>query len=292
VTAAERFECSAASEAGGESLVGTASRSRFWLLVEQPGPWGHDPMTDSRLPADVGRELRERARQAGVRVLLIKQRDSAGEGRRCFLAYTGSRQRRIRSLEVAAAADLLDLDLEALAARRFTDVGEPFDRPLYLVCTHGKHDACCARRGGPLFRALRSEDAWECTHIGGDRFAGNLVCFPHGLYYGRVPAADGPRVTAEYAEGRVILKHLRGRSAFSPPVQAAEVEVRRRTGILGIDDLELRLHEEDGDRNRVVFRDPGGGLHELEVEVGWASARPLTCKSTHPHRPRSFAIGP
>ena len=35
-------------------------------------------------------------------------------------------------------------------------------------------------------RPDRSEWVWQCTHVGGDRFAGNLVCFPEGLFFGRV----------------------------------------------------------------------------------------------------------
>ena len=31
------------------------------------------------------------------------------------------------------------------------------DHPLLLVCTHGKHDPCCARYGRPLYEALRDE---------------------------------------------------------------------------------------------------------------------------------------
>ena len=31
---------------------------------------------------------------------------------------------------------------------------------------------------------------WQSSHIGGDRFAGNVVFLPEGLYYGRVEPAE------------------------------------------------------------------------------------------------------
>jgi hypothetical protein len=285
---ADASRCADRSAARGESLVATASRFRSWLLLEQPGPWGHDALVQSDLPLDVGIRLRALGRRLGIRVLLIKRREPPREGRRCFLIYSGARERRIRSFEVEDPAALLELDLPAWVERRFNRVGEPFEGPLYLVCTHGKHDPCCARRGGPLYRALSDlTNAWECTHIGGDRFAGNLVCFPHGLYFGRVGADEGPRVARAYAEGQIELDLYRGRAAFSPPVQAAEHLVRTRHDLRGVDDLVLVAHEENGLRHRVEF-DRAGSHHVVELEAGELAPQLLTCKSITPHPIRSF----
>jgi hypothetical protein len=290
VSTADRPVCSSVSEASGEPLLATASRYRFWLLIEQPGPWGHDALVESGLLTGIGRALREAGRRLGIRVLLIKRRDRLSGPRRCYLAYTGSRERRIRSIEVDDPAEVLELDLPELLRRRFEGVGTPVDEPLYLVCTHGKHDPCCARRGAPLFRSIEHvASAWECTHVGGDRFAGNLVCFPHGMYFGRVPAAEGPRVVAAYADGRVALGHYRGRSAFSPPVQAAEQEVRARLEIEGVDDLVLRDHRRlPGRRHRVEFAGADGARHLVDVRVLDLTPRPLTCKADRLHAPRGF----
>ena len=45
------FRCSAAALDRGDSIAGTASTVRSFLLVENPGPWGVDAVRDSRLPA-------------------------------------------------------------------------------------------------------------------------------------------------------------------------------------------------------------------------------------------------
>ena len=118
------------------------------------------------------------------------------------------------------------------------DRGEKVDEPLFAVCTHGKRDRCCAKYGRPLYDALRDqadpEWVWQCTHVGGDRFAGNLVCFPEGLYFGRVGLGDVAPLLDHYLAGRIYLDCYRGRAAYSMQVQAAERAVRERTGLIGV----------------------------------------------------------
>ena len=83
-------------------------------------------------------------------------------------------------------------------------IGEPGPPALHLVCTNGRHDPCCADLGRPVVRALvaaRAPDVWECSHIGGDRFAANLVCLPDGVYYGRVDPDGAPGLVADHRAG-------------------------------------------------------------------------------------------
>ena len=292
--ATERFDCSSVSAASGEPLIGTASRYRLWLMLEQPGPWGHQALIESKLPVEVGSHLRVLGRDLGIRVLLIKRRDRRSRRRRCFFAYTGTRDRRLRFLDLDDPGDLLDLDLPDLAARHFAGIGEEVIGPLFLVCTHGKHDPCCAREGGPLFRSIegfRDRSVWESTHVGGDRFAGNLVCFPHGLFFGRVTPAAAPAVVEAYTRGEVLLEHYRGRAAYSPGVQAAEEQIRRTYGITGVDDLTLVRHVgREQPSQRIEFVGPNWERYAAEVEVGELEPRPLTCKARHPHAPRAFSV--
>jgi Sucrase/ferredoxin-like len=116
----------------------------------------------------------------------------------------------------------------------------PLADRLLLVCAHGRRNACCARTGAPLARALtdRFGDAvWETTHVGGDRFAANLVCLPHGLYYGNLGIEDGIAAATGYDAGEVRLDHYRGRAGLSEPAQAAEHFLRSATGAVGIDEI-------------------------------------------------------
>ena len=103
------------------------------------------------------------------------------------------------------------------------------------MCTNGRHDACCATFGRPLTRVLRQradgDNVWECSHIGGDRFAANLVILPEGLYFGRCDDSSAEQVLDDYERGEIHLDHYRGRSALGFYEQAADFFVRRELGL-------------------------------------------------------------
>ena len=170
--------CSSCSLALEEDPAGSASRNRHWLLIEQPGAWGRNALLESKLPDEVARELEARRRSLGFRVLLLR-RGPGGEAppeRQWFFARTTATRPAIGGGTFRSPEELLDLDLDALM-----DDDRPLPggvtEPVVAVCTHGRHDRCCADNGRPVARALRRAgvDAWECSHVGGDRFAANVV---------------------------------------------------------------------------------------------------------------------
>jgi (2Fe-2S) ferredoxin len=275
--------CSHVSAARGEALPGTASTVRDWVLVEQPGAWGQDAVVQSDLPVTVGRELQRRADAAAARLLLIRRpgRDRGAPTRSAYVIHSGPGVTWQRRVTFRDPAELLELDLAAV--RR---PGDEVGHPLYAVCTNGKHDLCCAVAGLPLARSLAGlADVWECSHVGGDRFAANLVCFPEGLYYGRVTPAAGREILQEHQRGRLVLDHFRGRAGQSFAAQAAESFLRREHAVTGLDDVRLRHHlPVDGGAQRfsfVVDVDGPAGRTEMSVDVSIdraAPARRLTCR--------------
>jgi hypothetical protein len=264
-------------------MAGTASTVRSWLLLEDPGPWGRDALLDARLPERVGLELQRRCATAGVRPLLIRRTSSnpsSGQGLTCFAVRSGPEPPWIERTGLPNVGVALDLDLPALG-RGERPGFEPVEGPLFLVCTHGRRDVCCAERGRPLAQALAAafpEPTWESSHVGGDRFAGNVVAFPHGLYLGRVRPDEAARVAGMYADGRVPLDHLRGRPCYPMPVQAAEVALRTQEGLDGLDDVVL---ERTGARRGVstsTFATPVGRF-SVSIAVEETAPSFLTCHS-------------
>ena len=193
---------------------------------------------------------------------------------------------RLFRAELSSHEDLLELDFESL--------GELVTHPLLLVCTHGKHDRCCARYGRPLYDALReqAEDdwVWQASHVGGDRFAGNLVCLPEGLYFGRVGLDEAWAVLDGYLAGRIHLGCYRGRSSYPFPVQAAERRIRQELGLTGIDDLALLAAEETHKGWRVRFRACDRDV-ETEVAVELGELTYLTCNADTLTHPRRYVAG-
>jgi len=112
----------------------------------------------------------------------------------------------------------------------------------YLVCTNGARDPCCAIRGPAVALALeraRPGQVYECSHLGGHRFAANVLVLPDGLCFGRLDARSAPALADELDAGRLPLEHLRGRTAHEPEQQAAEILVRRELGLVAADELKL-----------------------------------------------------
>lgn len=277
--------CSLRSEASGELLAGTASTIRHWLLIEHPGPWGRDGMLDARLPAGVGRALRDLEARTGSRVLLMRNRHRGARVRdvACFAVDTADAW--LGYTELPDIEEALVLDPRERS--RFDD-GQV---PLAVVCTHGRRDPCCAERGRPLEQAISTlfpTLTWESTHVGGDRFAGNLVAFPHGLYFGRVAPREGPDLVRAYAQGRIgSLDSYRGRSSHPFHVQAADAAIRRELGVDGTDDIRLEHATRQHDRAVVTFSTPAGRRVIRLVRTN-ADPMRLTCHSEREESPATW----
>lgn len=249
------FRCSRASLLDGEPLAGTAPVERHWLLVEQPGPWEPKAAERSTLARPPGTA-------DGARLQLLR-RPGGGlaepGGHRLFRAdvHTGA-------VETARVADLADLG--TLPATAWA----PHAEPLWLVCTHGRRDVCCAESGRPVAAALaaaRPGETWETSHLGGHRFAPTLLALPSGVVLGRIgpdaavaaadallagslPPAGGPGG----APGDVV----RGRAGRSPAAQAAEHAHRAATGEWRLDAVRLVAEEPAAGATLVTLADAGG----------------------------------
>jgi hypothetical protein len=285
--------CSVQALARGDSLVATAPPAQRWLLIEQPGPWGREALPESRFDQTVAPLLARRSRAENVRLLLVRRPGDrlADSGRRW--AYADSRPGR-EGLWWSVRSS----DADLLAAPWDGSVGEPTSRPTYLVCTHSGHDACCALRGRPLARALPAPgpaDVWECSHLGGDRFAPNLLVLPYGFYYGQVPG-DGAEVVRAHERGQVALPWLRGRAGVPPPGQAAQHHARAALGLLAVDDLPVTgIHQltppgAEVERWVVTMAGPDGDVvAEVESRPS-AEVAQLTCSATHPAHSRTWSV--
>ena len=281
------MRCSALAEQLGEPLDGTVDQRRRWLLIEDRSAWGSEAVADV-----IGPDEAALAKRLGLRVLLVRRREGDPDDdaeRRVMLIDTVTREMAVRTV-----AGTLDLSVEAVTSSPMAEFGALMTEPIFLVCTNGKRDACCALRGRALVGALAAEHGdrlWECTHLGGHRFAGNLVCLPDGIVYGRVTAADGRRLAAAYLAGRVDPSFLRGRSAWPAPAQVAEVELRRQLGLEGIADLALVAAEVAADHASVAFATPDGMNHRLELASAAADPpRPISCRADDLERPIHWSV--
>jgi hypothetical protein len=277
------FRCATASRARGDELAGTASTVRSFVLLEHPGPWGVDALRDARLPDGLGAHLQEQSRRHRFRVLLVRRPGRrAGAGpTRVIAARAAGPASWAEAVDLERIDEVRDLDLAALGAGRSLGL-EPEDEPVLAVCTHGRHDACCAELGRPVALALaagpHAAAVWETSHVGGDRFAGNLVVLPRGLYYGGLDPDSASAVATATAAGEVLLEHFRGRSDLPMAVQVADVALRREHGLLGLDHVRPGAVRVDDDLTTARFAVHGHGEVDVVVrQVPGADAHRLTC---------------
>ena len=260
-------------------MYGTVARIRSWLLIEYPSVWRRDAINDSLLLSERFKRYIDGLEASGEieRTLLIRQEHFLAGPIRCFSVNSCDAPPQMSSWEIG------DYDELVLAPR----TGQRVESLMYAVCTHGRHDKCCAKFGLPVYCALRDRvgaKAWQCSHVGGDRFAGNVVVFPYGLYYGRVTPEEVGDLIETSERGDVWLKGYRGRSCFRRPEQVAEYFARRESGRLAISEFHPIDFIAGGDRTRVRFQaHSDGSIHVVEFATkAGALSELLTCHSDEP----------
>lgn len=290
--------CSLRSRKATEEVFGTASMGDAWLLLEYAQPWGPRAFNESALSKAVKTHL------TGVlqsvprsRVLFIKQTRNVKGPFTLFVARSRESSSSILKYEFSDYEQLPDFDL-ASALRGGSPAGTtPWEGPLFLVCTHGKRDKCCAKFGIPIYQAIKSlvgeAPVWQCSHIGGDRFAANVVCFPDGIFYGHVTEQTVRLMVQEYYERRILLPNFRGRSCYPFPVQAAEFFARRETEFRGIGDLKfLTFDPVKPNEWRVrFFAKVDAKVHQVSLRSGLSDFQNrLTCHSTEPRSVVQYSL--
>jgi hypothetical protein len=216
------------------SIASAPEASRAWLLIEHQGPWPAEP-TEAEFPAPLSALVAEAAAR-DIRVQLIRrpgrrQPLPPDSPRTVFAGWTAGEVPWLRRGAMSPAKP--DLDLVALAAGEPVTFGMPVSEPVLLVCGHGRRNVCCARLGVPLAQALSarySRQVWETSHVGGHRFAANLVILPHGLYYGPVDTEAAVAAISAYEQGAIVPDRYRGRAG--QPQEVQELEHARLTDLI------------------------------------------------------------
>lgn len=239
--------CSALARNQSEPLYGSIAPAARWLLLEYRAPFGEDALADARISVEVKAHLEA---LPNSKTLLIRQpgQREAARRLRLYAVQAAASQPAIFRIDFDHYEEILTLDLENLLASRIV---APEAEPLYAVCANGKRDQCCARFGVPFYEALVEQlggRVWQCSHIGGHRFAATMLAFPHGDCYGYLDASDAPQMAAALQAGSLVLEKWRGRAVMPQPAQAAEYYLRQALSLPLRDALRFESAANEGPR--------------------------------------------
>ena len=281
--------CAETSRAHAEPLHATASRVDTWILIEYRGLWAHDAVDGSTLSSELKAFLvEERRRLPHARILFVRRNERRSrDGLLAYVARSTRTERGLRCLELERHDDLIGLDLAA--------AGEPVEHPLFLVCTHGKHDRCCAKFGRPLYDAV----------AGAGRGRLGLAVVAHR----RRPLRRQPRrprrrrlLRPRRAGGGLARRRGRARAARAPARSTAAARAtasppRRRRSPCG-----KRRHC-SASTTSACARSPAtmsagarrstaaGTAYEVDVHVEEGAPTHLTCSTSRLSRPKRFVAG-
>lgn len=294
------FRCADAARQRGDGIAGTAPRGTYWVLVEHRGGWPPNGFDGLDLDPEVYAQVFAAAQALRARILLVRRhgrRSRASTGRWGVMHLAGPGDLRQVWGRWRHDEDLLGI-CEALR-----DVADPANAgklnedPVLLVCAHSQHDVCCAVRGRPVAAALAArwpEQVWECSHVGGDRFAANVLVVPDGVYYGNLDADSAVGVIEGHLADRIDPEHLRGYTDLAPVEQVAVSAALEHGGAAGRFDHRIESADFEDGRWRVRVRgpvqnapadapnpatdEPAPSLLEVVLHASRTEPRQLTCR--------------
>lgn len=287
----KREYCAIISAQQQEDPIGSAPNHRRYLLVEVPTPWEANAEDSRHFPAGLSEVLRHCAEQSGKFRFLAFDSDAhrspAGTVRVFYFHAPPPPAAFFEKQEYVVPSDRLNALVEAILtnSKALSDFAGHLQPSAHVrelfVCTHGTHDACCAKFGYPIYKHLQDTyggnargniRVWRTSHFGGHRHAPTLIDFPEGRYWARA----NPEMLAALIERKGnfadFARHYRGWGMIGTYAQVAEREIFSKIGWEWIQYRKEAEIAESGDESaqvRIRYQTPGGetGVYEAEVYV-------------------------
>ena len=282
----KNFFCSNLSVSKNEEIFGTASQCSAFLLVRHPCPFP-EKIVDAFLPEKWMHYLVSFAKVRKIKLLLTRDNSFEPIPEIIYVDHFQHRYKRFHlSLDAPEIFDLArGLDSEDIPW--LTD-------PFFLVCTNGKKDKCCSLKGFPVYTKMEETKRYpvfQCSHVGGDRFAANVLMMPFGIYYGRVEANKVETIYAALEKNEISPLFFRGCSTLNFLKQAIDFYLRRF----------LNYYKIESNLMITGFRHVGSEInafgiynsHYFEIELNEYSDsynNYLTCKSANKESSKKYSL--
>lgn len=134
-----------------------------------------------------------------------------------------------------AGEDAIDDGIEMVVPKAPFELRETSWKNFILTCAHVNRDMRCGYCGSKLHDLIIEEIekrglkdsiyAGRVTHVGGHVYAGNVLVYPSGIWYGYMRPADVPRLFDEHLNNdKLLVDKIRGKLGLSKTENAKFIE--------------------------------------------------------------------
>ena len=243
-----RSYCSDLTRLSGEPIGGTAPFADQFIFISWPKKlWNHDAL-ESRGGFPVGLKSWSKSNSQTGRKITIRLLSNPDIETNQVHLFFYPQAKKISGIEPDQIPETLECWLESPVNPNLE--WEPVIKEQFFVCTHGRHDLCCAKYGQIVYQKFRDEilqrelslDVWEASHLGGHRFAANVMHFPGGHSHGHLTEDMVPAFLDAWETGTIYAPTYRGCSYLEGKEQIASAQLIQYCADLGWN-AELNLNE-------------------------------------------------
>lgn len=281
------FMCATMSQTAQEDPIGTAAVQQRYVMVEVASPWTPAITGSHHFPVELKTALPEMMQNKPFRLLAFtSDTGNSPRGLHRVFFYTKPSDAMAtydKQEYVVPEQELCGLINSVLAGKDLTSYVQykhiHEGRDLF-VCTHGSHDACCAKLGYPVYHKLQESyvpqsegtlRVWRTSHIGGHRYAPTLLDMPEGRYWAHLDDAAIKELIERKGSVSSLYRYYRGWGALKPYEQVVEREIWIRHGWEWLDWFkhgDTQPQEDGTARVRINYRSPSDsrtGAYEAVV---------------------------
>ena len=224
--------CSVLTRKSAEPLAGTAPFARHFVFITWPKKyWQYEALeAKGGFPQGLKKWMKEQSEINGKISIRLVSRAGLSQDKVEIYIYP----------EKYCYSNVLPSQIPAVLESYFQDGITGAFSPAAIkgeqifICTHGRHDKCCAKFGQELADKMRyhvsrqktAVEVWDSSHLGGHRFAATMLDFPTGRAYGHLSPHEIPNYLASRKAAQIYGAAYRGSVFLSGLEQVAEAHVQ------------------------------------------------------------------
>lgn len=225
--------CSILSKKSGEPIAGSAPYAKHFIFISWPKKfWGYEALQASGgFPNGLKNWMHTNSHVHGkISIRLVSNKDTNNDKSDIFI-YPGQYIYK----DVCPKKIIKTLDTHFQKNFKSSKYYKRFNYDQIFICTHGRHDKCCAKYGQKVAEVMRKHlekenlniEVWESSHLGGHRFAPTLIDFPNGYSYGRLSSDNIPIFFENRKKNKIFAPAYRGKVFLSEFEQIAEAHLQQ-----------------------------------------------------------------